>query len=76
MKVPEADKAGFDNRIYVIGETKLCIRLRTTSAGERQFPRILTGSESLSHLCLSLAPKTMNSVLSGFSLSLFSDIQT
>ena len=39
-------------------------RLRTTSAGERQFLRILTGSESLSHLCLSLAPKTMNSVLS------------
>ena len=32
MKVPEADKAGFDNRIYVIGETKLCIKqyLRTT----------------------------------------------
>ena len=26
MKVPEADKAGFDNRIYVIGETKLCIK--------------------------------------------------
>ena len=48
----------------------------TTSVGERQLARILTGNESLSHLYLSLAPKTVNSVLSGFSLSLFSDIPT
>ena len=39
-------------------------RLRATSVGKRQLPRILTGNESLSHLYLSLAPKTMNSVLS------------
>ena len=32
MKVPEADKAGFDNRIYVIGETKLCIKQNTQIA--------------------------------------------
>ena len=65
MKVPKANKTRFDDRIYMI-----------TSVGERQLPRILTGNESLSHLYLSLAPNTMNSVLSGFSLSLFSDIQT
>ena len=35
-------------------------KLHTTSVGERQLPRILTGNESLSHLYLSLAPKTMN----------------
>ena len=26
MKVPEANKTRFDDRIYVIGETKLCIK--------------------------------------------------
>ena len=29
MKVPEANKTGFDSRIYVNGETKLCIKQNT-----------------------------------------------
>ena len=29
MKVSEANKTGFDNRIYVIGETNLCIKQNT-----------------------------------------------
>ena len=61
----------------MIGETKLCIKQNTCEQhlwGET-IDKILTGNKSPSHLYLSLAPKTINSVLSGFSLSLFSDIQ-
>ena len=50
-------------------------RFRTTSVGERQFPKMFTGNESLSNLYLSIEPKTINSVFSGFNLSLFSNIQ-
>ena len=32
MKVPEANKTRFDDRIYVIGETKLCIKQNTQIA--------------------------------------------
>ena len=32
MKVPEANKTRFDYRVYVIGETELCIKLNTQIA--------------------------------------------
>ena len=32
MKVPEANKTRFDDRIYLIGETKLCIKQNTQIA--------------------------------------------
>ena len=41
-------------------------RLQTTFVGERQFLKMLTGKESLCHLYLSVEPKTINYVLSGF----------
>ena len=80
MKVPQANKTKFDDRIYMINETKLYIKQNTQIASNIRGGEIITQNidrnESLSHLYLSLEPKTINSVLSEFSFSLFSDIQT
>ena len=59
-------KTGFNDRINMIGETKLesnsTPRLLTTSFEARQFHKMLTGKKSLSQLYLSIEPKTINSV--------------
>ena len=72
MQISNVGKARFNDRIYMIGETefriKEYIQIQTTSFGERQFPKIFTGKESLSNLYLSIEPKTINSVFPGFNL--------
>ena len=76
MKAPQANKTRFDDRIYVIGKTKLCIKHNTQIVsnirGGRQLHRMLTGNESLSHLYLSLEPN-FDTIISTQSLNTYWD---